>query len=512
MGFNVLRSEVDDSDTTADGYAGSVVSALGDVSKAIAAVQGMDGLQGQAAENAKAYWGEAHAAVVDALNTAFNQLKMQFASYASGYRSIDGDADAKFNESTLDDADRWFSGRSDTVVDRNTAFVQTIQKVDDLVSISPSKHAGSAIEDLSECSSVPANLAVQVGQYEADQVQQAGQLDVLIGYAQQLVSALGSFAAGASYAPGRLAADPGFQQMQEVLGAYKTWQKDNAGQYKKEFKAVKRDQKVRRERAAAAKKREDDGKVEIFSSILAMVVAGFVIAGTGGAAAPVVLAIAGTDFVAHGLDIIEGAQDIYYGHEGKLGTSFNPLRDTVFGGNQRVYDAAETVLDLSAGGAAAGRGALANIAGGETDSIRNVVAAARATGKPVVLPTVAAVGGNLFMAGTATMEGHVAEDLIDHATGDSLPGRLVGATANAALSEGLGGERMGGKVEGRLSDRFGSNGRHSGANGDAKAKYKWDADGRHEAGHVRVQSPVRATTPVPAIPVPAQSVPQGGER
>jgi len=53
-------------------------------------------------------------------------------------------------------------------------------------------------------------------------------------------------------------------------------------------------------------------------------------------------------------DITEGAQDIYYGNTGNTGTaSFNPVRDTLFGGNQQNYNS----FEFAAAGSCLGLGA-----------------------------------------------------------------------------------------------------------------------------------------------------------
>ncbi|MBE5951419.1 MAG: hypothetical protein E7260_07455 [Lachnospiraceae bacterium] len=61
--------------------------------------------------------------------------------------------------------------------------------------------------------------------------------------------------------------------------------------------------------------------------------------------------LAGTAIAMGSADITEGTQDIIYGSTGNAETvSFNPVRDTVFGGNQQNYDAFEFALAGSAFG------------------------------------------------------------------------------------------------------------------------------------------------------------------
>ena len=103
-------------------------------------------------------------------------------------------------------------------------------------------------------------------------------------------------------------------------------------------------EQMRADYEAACEAREDAGRAEIIMGLAAVVVGTAAIICTAGAATPVVVALgvtAGAGSVMYGVsNITEGGQEVYYGATGDLeSASWNPIRDTVFCGNQSAYDA-----------------------------------------------------------------------------------------------------------------------------------------------------------------------------
>ena len=92
----------------------------------------------------------------------------------------------------------------------------------------------------------------------------------------------------------------------------------------------------------AAKKREEEGILNAVLAVGTIVIGAVAIVATWGAATPLVVTacVAGGSAIAYGAsNLVEAGQDIYYGSIGDPYTvAFNPIRDTVFCGNQEVYD------------------------------------------------------------------------------------------------------------------------------------------------------------------------------
>ena len=93
---------------------------------------------------------------------------------------------------------------------------------------------------------------------------------------------------------------------------------------------------------AACEAREAEGQAKMIQGGLAIVIGTIAIVGTAGMATPIVITagVAGGSAIAYGASTsIEGAQDWYLGSIGDLETAaINPIRDTVFAGNQELYD------------------------------------------------------------------------------------------------------------------------------------------------------------------------------
>ena len=98
-------------------------------------------------------------------------------------------------------------------------------------------------------------------------------------------------------------------------------------------------------RKEQAKLRKKQGILKGIQGIFAAGTGIACIIGTAGAGTPIVLAggLFGGGSILYGTsDVTEGCQDIYYGSIGDIdSTSINPLRDSLFQGNQELYDITE---------------------------------------------------------------------------------------------------------------------------------------------------------------------------
>ena len=91
----------------------------------------------------------------------------------------------------------------------------------------------------------------------------------------------------------------------------------------------------------AAKKRAEEGWKTGLLALGSIIIGVVAIVGTAGAATPVVATawVVGGSAIAYGVsDLVEAGQDIYYGTTGDPYTAaINPIRDTIFSGNQTAY-------------------------------------------------------------------------------------------------------------------------------------------------------------------------------
>lgn len=146
-----------------------------------------------------------------------------------------------------------------------------------------------------------------------------------------------------SYKRGDICSSP------EILDLYKkvSISKEYIQKNQKEIEqASKRQQEafeqMQKDYEEACKAREDEGIVKIIAGAGAAVLGVTAIVLTAGAATPIVVtaAVSGTCSTLYGVsNIIEGTEDVYYASIGDLDSkAVNPIRDTVFMGNQEAYD------------------------------------------------------------------------------------------------------------------------------------------------------------------------------
>ena len=90
MTYDVRMSDVDAVGSWVLAYASAVGGQVQSMMQAAQGIVELDGFQGAAAENVKAYWGEAHMSVLAAISTALQEVAVRYALYMGNYSAIDG--------------------------------------------------------------------------------------------------------------------------------------------------------------------------------------------------------------------------------------------------------------------------------------------------------------------------------------------------------------------------------------------------------------------------------------
>ena len=245
----------------------------------------------------------------------------------------------------------------------------------------------------------------------------ASACDALISASRSMVSSLGSGGGAASYVPGSIDSMPWAPALAAAFDASLSYQEGASQAYASSMGELQRRMQERQEEEVArlAKEREEQG---IFQATAALVTLAFGVAAvmiSGGLATPLVAAAFAMGASFQVSNLVEGVQNIHYGKNGDISSlAFNPLRDTVFLGNQQFYDCAEVVFTAAAGAAVPAAAA---------------VGAARAAGSTSL--KVAAQGAKSFGLGLAKDQAvdfglTVAIDtIVRRAMGDGLESRLA---------------------------------------------------------------------------------------
>lgn len=222
---------------------------------------------------------------------------------------------------------------------------------------------------------ISANKKVQqlrenTGEYEQEHfAKDYGTLDKMISAAFTFCNEALNYTENSvrEYTSGSVANSTSFQNLSEVLeGAYQDRQDllpalQSASENEQARFAI-----LEKEWAKA---REEQGWLDFAIGALVVVGGVFCIVATAGLATPLVVAgaVAGTATMAYGYsNMIEANQNIALGMAGDYSTAaYNPMRDTIFGGNQKAYDIfgtvciiSSSVLTLGAGAISAGNAAI----------------------------------------------------------------------------------------------------------------------------------------------------------
>ena len=140
---------------------------------------------------------------------------------------------------------------------------------------------------------------------------------------------------------------PAFAALASSYSASAAYLEAHAGDAQSAFDALAGRMRAREEERLAreAEARAQAGLIQMGTAVITAVLGTAAIVLTAGAATPVVVGAVCVVGAFQVSNLVEGAQNFYYGKMGDVTTlAFNPLRDTLFMGNQQVYDGAEIAL------------------------------------------------------------------------------------------------------------------------------------------------------------------------
>ncbi|EUJ44899.1 T7SS effector LXG polymorphic toxin [Listeria riparia] len=402
---------------------------LQEISQSFTNIVGIPSLKGQAADSMKAYVGEVHGFIIQSISQLVQEIQSKFLLYKDGYyNTIDADNHAKLDENILESTLTFFRQSTNNFDIEHGKLEEVIQSVYDIINVS-NISAYAVQDDYQHTTKQVSELKQLVGQYENDHATKdftvfdamLTSLKGLIAEAQAKDSAVVTH-----YQPRDLlqykdsvALNGAVVASQESLAANQTALDQAITNEGKRWEVLEQE---------AADKRAEDGIWNAVFAVGAVIIGGAAIVLTAGAATPLVVtaAIAGSASIAYGAsNLVESSQDIYFGLHGDATTAaFNPLRDTVFMGNQGAYDAFGMVATTVAGACIPMGPAIAAAKAGGTSVVRATVVT---LGKEA---TSVAVGSGAFFA-TEHFVAPIATDLFGEDIGRNVTrvSSIVAATA-----------------------------------------------------------------------------------
>lgn len=317
---------------------------LADWSEEYTRLVDMESFQGTSAESAKAYLQEVHGLMICFVQQTLQVFQSRYLLYKNGYYDIDGNIYANIPQEALQDVKKKLRDESEKLQNISDSIDSSVSSVSDLIylknpSIFNLKDTMDGLKrELNE-------FDQKIESYESSELTSVqGEMQGLIDSLQTAIQGYLSNGTNiASYQPGAVAGNTNILDLyqramagSEYVEAHKDEIELAAAEQEEAFAQMQADYE------AACEAREAEGQAKLIQGGLAIVIGTIAIVGTAGMATPIVITagVAGGSAIAYGASTsIEGAQDWYLGSIGDLETAaINPIRDTVFAGNQELYD------------------------------------------------------------------------------------------------------------------------------------------------------------------------------
>lgn len=301
---------------------------------------------GATADSIKYYLSDVHLTILASMKTLAQNMEDQVALYKAGYYSVDNTTNFVLDEEAINSYRSDLDSQLGTVLDRKEIVDSAINSIHDLLPLG--KPGISGVTSAHNGVNTEMNtLKNNVSTLESATVQALdGSTEVFLEYLKNSVNVIkGNTFQMVDYTPNSFFTNKDVYTLANLSEYFYKQHSDNEDIYEDIWTAEK-------EKAEAARQRATEGVWKTVGGV-ALVVTGVVcIVATAGAATPIVAAgaVAGGGTIAFGVaDAAEGGQEIYYGNIGDIDSqSFNMIRDTVFQGNQQVYQITESVFAFSA--------------------------------------------------------------------------------------------------------------------------------------------------------------------
>lgn len=363
MSFKISIADVEGTVKTESQAAQGWAQAADDVMSALQGLCGLSCMQGAAADALRSRVYECLVPVAQSARLLATEYSARLLVYQDSWHTVEPDGSAVLPEQDMTELEDDLRSWRGTISSDADSVVSAASAVSDLVSLSvPSASGLLGAYDAAESSASDARN--KCGTAEAKGADAFDEVEQFVSALDAYVSRVESSTAS-GFVPGKLASSPEAKALSAQFEASLTRVQQMRPQIED---AAQREQDYYQKRAdeEAAKQREEQGWWQIAGGVVAGVVGVGAIVLTAGAATPIVVgaAVAGSAAFAYGAsEVVEGSQNVYYGLVGDISSlAFNPLRDTVFGGEQASYDLFGQVATTTAGLFMAGGGMAASAA------------------------------------------------------------------------------------------------------------------------------------------------------
>ncbi|HEL1323031.1 TPA: hypothetical protein TVR15_001141 [Streptococcus equi subsp. zooepidemicus] len=319
----------------------TTISAWGDgmtsIQTAMSALIGDSRLQGQTASSIKSYLSEVHGTLLQTLQSLMNDYSASLLLYKDGYYQIDSNSHAQLPGQVFKTLQSELRLSQAHLKDQLELLQNTRAKLSDLVHYSGVSHAKTVV-DYSELITDINRLDEAIIQYESNHASQdLSAFKELLASTKALIAEYSSKPKRAgSYQVGDIGQ---LNTIKRFATAYQGVARHLETNAKRLQAAQERDHA--RFEAVAAEDRAKQGWIDLALSLVTIAVGVAAIVMTAGAATSLVVGafVVGSGTVAYGAsNLYEAGNNIYLGSVGDgVTVATNPLRDTLFMGNDRLY-------------------------------------------------------------------------------------------------------------------------------------------------------------------------------
>lgn len=349
--FNILYDDVKDFQWKCKSEMEALIKICESASADILKFSSLSSFQGQTAESAKLYVEQVHGGIIKAISIIAQEFIDQIARYKYGYDALGEPALYTLPQSTIESAKSRFSSEWHATSLETTRIKNALHDISDIFYVAPP--SVSTVE--SEHTQIEDTLKTFIENViKHEDKDTPTNLEMLSTLLDKLSASLKECTSKnpseiTSYTDG----DFYRKQSSTELAYYSTACYNYHEQVKDELDKVwEYEDQVEKELQKMAEERKSQGVWQMIGGVALVVVGVVCIVGTAGAATPIVVAggVAGGGTIIFGeAELLEGGHNVYLGSIGDISTpSINPVRDTVFLGNQEVYDKTKNAFAFTA--------------------------------------------------------------------------------------------------------------------------------------------------------------------
>lgn len=388
MSYWIRQDDITNVFYFSNGIISQTSEGVGKIAAAFDNFVGMGSFSGAAAENIKAYIAEVHLTTLFSIGEIFTEFNSKFLLYRDGYFSIDDNSHAQLHEETLTENETFYTTNKSDVTGKSEELHDVISSIADIFPCAaPSV---SAIEnDCIYIAKTLNQLNQSIGDYEQAHLADFDNLDKMISSLNTFIDSYSGGHKLNSYQSGEVMSLPSFNNL--LTAVKDASEARNTEEYKKVLSVASEHEEVRYKQLEEelAEQREADGwwmtissGFEVVGGLLTIGVSAVSLVATGGASAPLAIPgiIGGLGMVTHGgSNMAQGINEIQLGRAGDPFTvASNPIRDSLFCGNQTAWDIfgmASGVLALVGSAGASGMVSAAKVGIDTTAGVSRVVLA-----------------------------------------------------------------------------------------------------------------------------------------